>query len=183
MKIKIGNKIKEISLLNQEGNKVEISVDDKTYNLDIVMAENGLCSIITEDGHSYNAELKPAANNNLNYTVSVAFNTFPVEIMSPYQYGAKKSKSNEKQDKIFSPIPGKVVRVLVKEGELVKAGSPVIIIEAMKMQSEYKVKDDCIVKRVLVSEGENISGNQSLIELGEAPNNENNENEEEPKEV
>ena len=116
-------------------------------------------------------------------TVSVAFNTVPVEIMSPYQYGAKKSKSNEKHDKIFSPIPGKVVRVLVKEGELVKAGSPVIIIEAMKMQSEYKVKDDCIVKRVLVSEGENISGNQSLIELGEAPNNENNGNEEEPKEV
>ena len=120
MKIKVGNKIKEISLINKENNKVEILVDDKTYNLDIVMAENGLCSIITEDGHSYNAELKPTSNNNQNYTVSVAFNTFPVEIISPYQYGAKKAKSSEKQDKIFSPMPGKVVRILVKEGEIVK---------------------------------------------------------------
>ncbi len=174
MKIKIGNKIKEISLVNKEDNKVEILVDDKTYNLDIVMAENGLCSIISEDGHSYNAELKPSSTNNLNYTVSVAFNTFPVEIISPYQYGAKKAKSSEKQDKIFSPMPGKVVRVLVKEGDIVDPGQPVIVIEAMKMQSEYKVNDRCLVKKVLVSEGDNISGNQSLIELGEAPEEENN---------
>lgn len=171
MKVKVGNNIKEISLVKKEDNKVEILVDDKTYNLDIVMAENGLCSIITEDGHSYNAELKPS-NNNQNYTVSVAFNTFPVEIISPYQYGGKKAKSNEKQDKIFSPMPGKVIRILVKEGDYVEAGSPVIVIEAMKMQSEYKVKDNCIVKKILVNEGENIAGNQSLIELEEAPESE-----------
>ncbi len=168
MKIKIGNKLKEISVVSQEGNKVEILVDDKKYNLDIVMAENGLCSIITEDGHSYNAELKPS-NNNQEYTVSVAFNAFAVEIVSPYQYGAKKAKSNEKQDKIFSPIPGKVVRVMVKEGDQVKAGEPAIVIEAMKMQSEYKVKEDCIVKKILVNEGDNVAGNQTLIELSEVP--------------
>lgn len=168
MKVKVGNKIKEISLVNKEDNKVEILVDDKTYNLDIVMAENGLCSIITEDGHSYNAELKPS-NNNLNYTVSVAFNTFPVEIISPYQYGNKKAKANEKQDKIVAPMPGKVIRVLVNEGDRVEAGKPVIVIEAMKMQSEYKVTDNCIIKKVLVNEGENVGSNQTLIELDAIP--------------
>ena len=167
----IGNNIKEISLIKQEGNKVEILVDDKTYNLDIVMAENGLCSIISEDGHSYNAELKPNEDNQ-NYTVSVAFNTFPVEIISPYQYGQKKTKSSEKQDKIFSPMPGKVVRILVKEGDVVEAESPVIVIEAMKMQSEYKVKNKSVIKKILVGEGDNIAGNQSLIELDEVPEEE-----------
>jgi uncharacterized Zn ribbon protein len=38
MKIKIGNKIKEISLINKDGNNVEVSVDGKVYYLDIVMA-------------------------------------------------------------------------------------------------------------------------------------------------
>jgi peroxiredoxin len=52
MKIKIGNKIKEISLINKDGNNVEVSVDGKVYYLDIVMAENGLCSIITKNGRS-----------------------------------------------------------------------------------------------------------------------------------
>ena len=75
MKIRIGNKTKEISLLSQDENKVDISVDDKIYHLDIVMAENGLCSIIAENGRSYNAELKPSENGR-EYTVSVAFKAF-----------------------------------------------------------------------------------------------------------
>ena len=46
-----------------------------------------------------------------------------------------------------------------------KAGTPVIIVEAMKMQSEYKVANDCTIKKINVQEGENIAGNQTLIEL------------------
>lgn len=168
MKIKIGNKIKEISLINKDGNNVEVSVDGKVYYLDIVMAENGLCSIITKNGRSYNAELKPE-NNGQKYTVSVAFNAFPVEVLNTYQYLTKKTKASEKQDRIFSPMPGKVVRIMVKEGDEVKAGTPVIVIEAMKMQSEYKVNDDCKIKKILVKEGDNIAGNQVLLELCEMP--------------
>lgn len=164
MKIRIGNKIKEISLLSQDENKVEISVDDKIYHLDIVMAENGLCSIIAENGRSYNAELRPSENGK-NYTVSVAFKQFDVEILNSYQHFAKKNIANLKQDRIFTPMPGKVVKILVKEGDEVKAGTPVIIVEAMKMQSEYKVANDSIIKKICVTEGENIAGSQTLIEL------------------
>lgn len=173
MKIRIGNKIKEISLLSQDENKVDISVDDKIYHLDIVMAENGLCSIIAENGRSYNAELKPAENNR-EYTVSVAFKAFNVEILNSYQHFAKRNNINLKQDRIFTPMPGKVVRILVNEGDEVKAGTPAIVVEAMKMQSEYKVANDCVIKKILVKEGENIAGNQTLIELkplAQEPNN------------
>lgn len=164
MKIRIGNKTKEISLLSQDENKVEISVDDKIYHLDIVMAENGLCSIIAENGRSYNAELKPSETGR-EYTVSVAFKAFNVEILNNYQHFLKKNNANLRQDRVFTPMPGKVVKILVNEGDEVKAGSPVIIVEAMKMQSEYKVSNDCIIKKILVKEGENIAGNQTLIEL------------------
>lgn len=164
MKIKIGNKTKEISLLSQDENKVDISVDDKIYHLDIVMAENGLCSIIAENGRSYNAELKPSESGR-EYTVSVAFKAFNVEILNNYQHFSKKSNANFKQDRVFTPMHGKVVKILVKEGDEVKAGAPVIIVEAMKMQSEYKVANDCIIKKINVQEGENIAGNQTLIEL------------------
>jgi biotin carboxyl carrier protein len=164
MKIRIGNKTKEISLLSQDENKVDISVDDKIYHLDIVMAENGLCSIIAENGRSYNAELKPSENGR-EYTVSVAFKAFNVEILNNYQHFLKKNNANLRQDRVFTPMPGKVVKILVNEGDEVKAGSPVIIVEAMKMQSEYKVSNDCIIKKILVKEGENIAGNQTLIEL------------------
>ncbi|MBR6078340.1 MAG: acetyl-CoA carboxylase biotin carboxyl carrier protein subunit, partial [Paludibacteraceae bacterium] len=46
-----------------------------------------------------------------------------------------------------------------------QAGEPVVIVEAMKMQSEYKVKRDCKIKDILVKEGDTIDGNQTLVTL------------------
>lgn len=69
----------------------------------------------------------------------------------------------EEVRKIFSPMPGKIVKIMVKEGDKVKAGDTVIIVSAMKMESEYKVKKDRIVRQVLVKEGDTVDGNQTLI--------------------
>ena len=58
MEVHVGNRVAEVELLSKEDNKVTIKIDDKTYEVDIVMAENGSCSIITNNGRSYNAEFK-----------------------------------------------------------------------------------------------------------------------------
>jgi len=62
-------------------------------------------------------------------------------------------------------MPGKVVKVLVKEGDKLLAGDTVVVIEAMKMQSNYKVNSDCSVKDVLVKEGDTVTNDQVLITL------------------
>ena len=49
----------------------------------------------------------------------------------------------EQNDRITSPMPGKVVKIPVSVGQEMKAGETVIVIEAMKMQSNYKVTSDC----------------------------------------
>ena len=64
-----------------------------------------------------------------------------------------------------SPVPGKVVKIAVSVGQEMKAGETVIVIEAMKMQSNYKVTSDCRIKEILVQEGDNIAGEQTLITL------------------
>ena len=76
-----------------------------------------------------------------------------------------KDEIDETQEKIVAQIPGKIIKVPVKKGEEVKANQTVIIVEAMKMQSEYKVKRDCIIKNILVNEGDTVESNQTLIEL------------------
>ena len=48
---------------------------------------------------------------------------------------------------------------------LVAAGDIAVVLEAMKMQSNYKVNADCIVRNILVGEGEPVNANQVLIEL------------------
>jgi biotin carboxyl carrier protein len=60
-------------------------------------------------------------------------------------------------------MPGKIVKILVKIGDKVKAGDTVVIVSAMKMESEYKVKNDRTIKDILVKEGDTIDGNQPLI--------------------
>lgn len=72
---------------------------------------------------------------------------------------------DEQQDRIFSPMPGKIVKVLVEKGQEMHAGDAVVVVEAMKMQSEYKVKRDCKIKDILIAEGDTIDGNQTLVTL------------------
>ena len=69
----------------------------------------------------------------------------------------------EDADHISTPMPGQVVKILVEEGQKVKGGETVIIVSAMKMESEYKVQKDRVIKQILVKEGENIDGDQPLI--------------------
>ena len=46
MEIHIGDRIADITLVGKEGNKVQLTIDGKPYEVDIVMAENGSCSIL-----------------------------------------------------------------------------------------------------------------------------------------
>lgn len=62
-------------------------------------------------------------------------------------------------------MPGKVVKIPVQKGDHLQAGDIVIVLEAMKMQSNYKVNSECIVKDILVNEGDSVNGNQTLILL------------------
>ena len=166
MEIHIGERIAEVELISKDDNKVTLTIDGKEYIIDIVMAENGICSII-HNGKSYNAELKKQEGGK-KYTVNTHFHSFPIDIVdlqAKYLKNRKKDENDELQERIFSPMPGKVVKIFVKEGDVVEAGQSVIVIEAMKMQSEYKVKKDCVIKSLMVKEGETINGDQTLILL------------------
>ena len=54
MEIHIGDRVADVTLVSKEGNKVQFMIDGKPYDVDIVMAENGSCSIL-HDGNSFNA--------------------------------------------------------------------------------------------------------------------------------
>ena len=53
----------------------------------------------------------------------------------------------------------------VQKGDRLSAGDIVVVLEAMKMQSNYKVSSDCVVKDILVQEGDAVNANQELIIL------------------
>jgi acetyl/propionyl-CoA carboxylase alpha subunit len=66
---------------------------------------------------------------------------------------------------VKSPMPGKVVRALVRAGESVSAGQAVVVVEAMKMENELKSPRDGTVAEVRASEGQAIEAGQTLVVL------------------
>lgn len=163
LEIQVGDRIAKVELLIQKGTEFTIKVDDKEYQTDIIMVERGVYSILM-DGRSYNVELIETSGPK-NYHVNTLFYSFDAEVVDAerrYQKSRKKIDSLE-DNIISSPMPGKVVRILVKPGDQVKAGDTVVIVSAMKMESEYKVKSDRVIKEIRIKEGDTVSANQPLI--------------------
>ncbi len=162
--VRVNDKVSPIKLINIEDNIAEIEVGDKVYKVDIVEVEKGIYSVIYE-GVSYNIELQKNANKK--YHATTLYNYFDVEVIDPETRYKNSRKGSEDDDHTYisTPMPGRVVKILVKEGDKVKGGDTVIVVSAMKMESEYKVVKDRTILKVLVKEGENIDGDQPLIEL------------------
>jgi biotin carboxyl carrier protein len=68
-------------------------------------------------------------------------------------------------DLVRSPMPGRIVRVLVAVGDEVQPGQPLVVIEAMKMENELKSKRAGKVAEVLVTQGAAVEGNAKLLRL------------------
>jgi biotin carboxyl carrier protein len=73
------------------------------------------------------------------------------------EYGAK--------DEISTPMPGKVVKILVGEGDTVTAGQPLVIVESMKMENEIKSPTDGTVTAVNFKSGDLVEPAQPIIKL------------------
>jgi biotin carboxyl carrier protein len=71
----------------------------------------------------------------------------------------------EVKNGVWAPMPGKILRVLVKPGQAVKEGDPVVVLEAMKMENELRSPITGTVKAVHVADGDQAGAGQLLVEL------------------
>ncbi len=67
--------------------------------------------------------------------------------------------------KVDAPLPGTIFKVLVKEGDEVKKGQTIIILEAMKMENNILAEKDGVVKSLKVSEGSSVLQGDVLVEI------------------
>ncbi|MGB4205504.1 MAG: biotin/lipoyl-containing protein [Bacteroidales bacterium] len=162
--ININGRTALVELLQRDGNHVKIRVDEEILELDLARVGDGVYSALLND-RSYNLEMVNTGSKR-HYTVSTFYNTYNVEIIDPQ---TKYLKSREGAideaggDSIVSPMPGRVIKILVKEKEKVQAGQTVMTISAMKMESEFKAPRDATVKKINVNEGDVVDGNQVMM--------------------
>ena len=105
------------------------------------------------------------------YTVNTLHHQFNIEIMDARaKYAAMQEDIHEGENIVYSPMPGKVIKVLVQKGQEVKKGDNLIVVSAMKMESEYKSPIDGIIKKINVQAEDTVEANQPLIEIEDLKN-------------
>ena len=77
----------------------------------------------------------------------------------------KASVSAVSSNAVVAPLAGSVARVLVADGDEIEAGQVLLVLEAMKMETEIKAPSAGTVSGVLVAPGDAVQGGQALIEL------------------
>ncbi len=160
---KIGKKNVTMKFISKKDNRYLISISNKKHIVDISKIGKGIYSVIN-DNETLLVDLYEESNKK--YTVNCKFNSYDVEIIdaeTKYKMNREKFSSFDGENTIFAPMPGKIVKVLVKEGDKIKEGETAIIISAMKMESQYKAMKDGVVKKVLVKEEDSVDSNQPLI--------------------
>jgi biotin carboxyl carrier protein len=96
-----------------------------------------------------------------NHTVAVGAR-HPLEKLLSQQAGGRAKSAGET---ISAPMPGAVVSIRVKPGDVVHAGQPVVVLEAMKMQNELAAHSGGVVAEILVEEKAAVSAGQALVRL------------------
>lgn len=69
-------------------------------------------------------------------------------------------------EKVKSPLPGSVIKVVVTEGQAVKKGDTLLVLESMKMENPIMAEKDATIKQILVSAGQNVMQDDVLFVLG-----------------
>lgn len=160
----MNNQDKQQIVLNRESNR-EYSSTQK-INIEIETSDDGF-SFIKADGRSYPVEIVSKHQNEYELLINGVGYSFSVE--TPFSLERKKqliSQANESTIiRLKAPMPGKILEVKVKTGDIVKAGNTLLILEAMKMQNAILASTKGIIKKVLVKEGDTTSKSDLLIEL------------------
>jgi biotin carboxyl carrier protein len=78
---------------------------------------------------------------------------------------AKGRGASKIKNELVSPMPGAIVKINVKDGNSVKKGDVLIVLEAMKMENELKATGDCKIQKILVEEKMSVDKNHLLIKF------------------
>ena len=115
---------------------------------------------ITVNGVAYNVQVEEADGSS--FTAAPAAPA-PAAPKAAPKAAAKPAASGEP---VKSPMPGTILDIKVKEGQSVKSGDVLVILEAMKMENEIKAAKDAAVVSVDVNKGESVDTGTTLVTLG-----------------
>jgi glutaconyl-CoA/methylmalonyl-CoA decarboxylase subunit gamma len=143
----------------------QITIGDRQYVVDVARVRDGFYSLRL-DGAQH--EVAVARRPDGTYWVSDPHGAVAVPVADPLAHLAAQggtAKGGRRRQRVTAYMPGRVVALLVAEGQAVEAGQGVLVLEAMKMQNEIQAEHAGTVTRILVQTGQPVDGGDPLFEL------------------
>ncbi|MGH9144093.1 MAG: biotin/lipoyl-containing protein [Vicinamibacterales bacterium] len=160
-------------VVSRAGNGFAVSVDGRVRHVDAARVDAHTLSILIEDGgegvrgqaissQEVSIAADPASGQ---LTVHIGSTPIHVTLNGRRRWGRAEESAGAGSgpQRLVAPMPGKVVRVLVKDGEPVAARQPVVVVEAMKMENELRASRDGTVADVHVREGMSVEAGTLLL--------------------
>jgi len=146
----------------EEGGRYRVQLGERVWEIDARLTAQGLCSLIV-DGVSYVAAV---TDHDGACVVDVAGETHAVRVEDHTRYvirtrgGAGDGATGQT---LAAPLPGRVTHVAVQAGDRVQAGDPLLVIEAMKMENEFRASVGGTVAEVRIEAGQAVNAGDVLI--------------------
>ena len=154
----------------------ELMINDELITFDIINTERGVEISIDGSQFVFNEILgsdHPAQKfynlmdrNVFSYASenSVSVDHFDLKVVDPKTI-KRKAGANVEAGSMLSPMPGKILKVICKEGDNVKMGDTILVMEAMKMEHSIKASNDGVVAKVHFNEGDLVDGDVVLCQV------------------
>jgi biotin carboxyl carrier protein len=158
----IGEKEYEVEISREDG-RVTARIDGREYELEASEPEPGT-NLLKHEGKIYEAFVETGNSPSAAYRVHLKGREYEIELIDPKRLRGSGSGEHSADGfaEIKSAMPGKVVRILVSEGDPIEKGEGVVVVEAMKMQNELKSPKAGTVREIRVSENSTVSGGDVL---------------------
>jgi biotin carboxyl carrier protein len=143
-----------------------VSVDGKVYEVDFETVSGQPVYSLIVDGKSHEGY---AAQDEDSWQVLLHGRLYPVSVEDEREKRLRSAAGGGVVETgefhLRAPMPGLIVTTLVEEGQAVKKGQVMLILESMKMQNELKAPRDGIIGRVRVKPGESVEQKQILLSV------------------
>lgn len=163
LKVNVNNK-KEHTI--EMGENTSGTIDGREFSWDVIEVKEGSFHVI-RDNRSYSVEVIKADQKEKSFTISVNGNKYQLNVKDKFDELLKSlgmdNMNASKVNEIKAPMPGLVLDVRVTEGQEIKKGDPVLVLEAMKMENILKSPTDGTIKKINVKKGVAVEKNQVLI--------------------
>ena len=96
--------------------------------------------------------------------ITMSANVFPKHVADYHKY-MKPIKNLDKSNLLICPMPGKLIKILVKENQIIEEGQSLCVVEAMKMENTLVAPKQCTIKKINYKEGDTLSVDQVIMEF------------------